>query len=61
MAAEDLAHQLHSHHVAQQGVDAEHLEQQEGPSHEDRGVAAGEVIQEVLRGGSALLSAWLAS
>lgn len=47
-AAEDLAHQLHAHQVAQQGVDADHLEEQEGPGHEHHGVAAGEVIQEVL-------------
>lgn len=49
MAAEDLPHQLHTHQVAQQGVDGDHLEEQEGPSHEHHGVAAGEVIQEVLR------------
>lgn len=49
MAAEDLPHQLHTHQVAQQGVDADHLQEQEGPSHENQYVAAGEVIQEVLR------------
>lgn len=49
MAAEDLPHQLHTHQVAQQRVDGDHLEEQEGPSHEHHGVAAGEVIQEVLR------------
>jgi len=48
VAAKDLAHDLDPHQVAQQGVDRDHLEQQEGPSHEHQHVAGGEVIQEVL-------------
>lgn len=50
VAAKDLPHELHPHQVAQQGVDRHHLEEQEGPSHKHQHVAAGEVVQEVLRG-----------
>lgn len=46
--AEDLAHHLDTHQVAQQGVDSGHLEKQTGPCHKHQHVTAGEVIQEVL-------------
>lgn len=48
MVAKDLAHKLDPHQVAQQGVDSDHLEEQEGASHKHHHVVAGEVVQEVL-------------
>lgn len=48
IVAKYLSHQLHPHQVAQQGVDGDHLEEQEGPSHKHHHVASGEVVQEVL-------------
>lgn len=44
MIAKDLAHHLHPHQVPQQGVDCDHLEQEESPSHEHHHITAGEVV-----------------
>lgn len=44
MIAKYLAHHLDPHQVPQQGVDCDHLEQQEGPSHKYHHITAGEVI-----------------
>lgn len=49
VVAKNLPHQLDPHQVAQQGVDGDHLEEQEGASHEHQNVVAGEVVQKVLR------------
>lgn len=44
MIPKDLAHHLDPYQVSQQGVDCDHLEQQERPSHKNHHITAGEVI-----------------
>lgn len=40
----ELAHHLDTYQVSQQGVDRNHLEQQQGPCHKHHYITAGEVI-----------------